>query len=117
MHLSEACACRWCRPGHRARHGESRRSRSRGTPGPRSPAEKAEPEKKKRRQPEFAQMIHAASAYAMLPVPAISSRATAAVLLWSRPALGPHVAFLAAPFERRYSTCFRLGREFLRGPG
>ena len=73
MHLSEACACRWCRPGHRARHGESRRSRSRETPGPRSPAQKPEPKKKKRRQPEFAQMIHAAPAYAMLSIAAIPS--------------------------------------------
>jgi hypothetical protein len=30
-----------------------------------------EPEKKKRGQPEFAQMIHAAPAYAMLPIPEI----------------------------------------------
>jgi Na+-transporting methylmalonyl-CoA/oxaloacetate decarboxylase gamma subunit len=40
-------------------------SRSRGTAAPSFPAEKPEPEKKKRRQPEFAQMIHAALAYAI----------------------------------------------------
>ena len=51
-------------------HGKSRRSRSRRTANPKFPNQQTEPEKKKRREPEFAEMIHAATGYAISPIPA-----------------------------------------------
>jgi hypothetical protein len=53
------------------RNGESRRW-SPPEPGSGRSAQKPEPEKEKRRQPEFAQVVHSAPAYAMLPIAATS---------------------------------------------